>query len=62
MKKMKNLKGGLGRNPDYRRITGSIVHFRSIIVGSSYSESARLCTNQRKLCRKPPATETDELH
>lgn len=62
MKKMKNLKGGLAGILITAGLLGSIVHFRSIIVGSSYSESARLCTNQRKLCRKPPATETDELH
>ena len=52
MKKMKSLKGGLA----------GILYFRSIIVGSNHREPPRLYTNQRKLCRKPLATETDEFH
>lgn len=62
MKKMKSLKGGLAGILIYSRITGSIVYFRSIIVGSNHREPPRLYTNQRKLCRKPLATETDEFH
>ena len=56
MKKMKSLKGGLAG------ILFTAVYFRSIIVGSNHREPPRLYTNQRKLCRKPLATETDEFH
>ena len=31
-------------------------------IGSNHREPPRLYTNQRKLCRKPLATETDEFH
>ena len=61
MKKMKSLKGGLA----------GILFTAGLLAASCTSDQSssavtivnpRLYTNQRKLCRKPLATETDEFH